>query len=174
MQNITLYIGDNATGKTRRLESICKTHKYCVNNLEKYKSQRGIELDNNKVQALLDDDEYSYNNLRHSEKRNSIDAKYINELLDMICSKGDVLIIDELDANLSLSDMMDITHAINTVRPYWKAIYVSGYNGDLRSIFNDTSEDGTQVYNPNIHTIDEHDNDIELTEEQACEYIDSF
>ena len=127
-QNIIYIIGDNASGKTRYLKNIIADAK--KNN---YKVVTNIPGDaanyavNKERLTLLK----SLNN-RLVEKiviekniETSRDA-YIEKLFRLFYSIGDILVIDELDINLTIQNIIDITAALSEIRKTWKKIYING------------------------------------------------
>lgn len=129
--NITLIIGDNAIGKTRRLCKIYKeelaTNSLIVTNLPSKNKYYSIsEAKHNKLV-----DTNFYDDYKEEKPENA----GIKKLLDLLSYDGDILIIDEIDKNLTPQQIIDISHIIRENRTMWKKIYISGYDVKLILLF---------------------------------------
>lgn len=138
--NITLIIGDNAIGKTRRLYKIYKekleSEGLVVTNLpSKNKYYEVSEDKRSKLEEISFCDDYM------KEKPENTG---IQRLLDLLSYEGDILIIDEIDKNLTPQQIVDISHIIRESRTMWKEIYISGYDVKLIVLF-DKLEDNIIV-----------------------------
>lgn len=155
---ITLYIGDNGSGKTRKLLDIAKTSMsndlMVVTNLPALK--RDYLIDENKLQYFKDN---IYNDMcKHLVLETP--AKTMHEasgrkLVELLYSKGDVLILDELDCMITRQEMIDICDCLSCISSLWKDIYVSGYDSDLTRMFVQIDEDNFETYNPNVYLMED-------------------
>ncbi len=179
-QNITLFVGDNAVGKTRKLKKIIKdclnNEIEVVNNVVGYSTVESIEIDNEKLELIRRSNNKLYNQLNNHELNlNTRQINHIKKLFDIICSKGKVLVLDELDATLRTRDIVYIARAISSVRSLWDKIFVTGHHLNITMLFVDfNSEMEEEAYTPNIHLIGDNIEDIPITEEQANEYLDAI
>lgn len=131
--NVSVVIGDNATGKTRYLKKLRKDFLNMdfsvVSNFYNFQ----YSADPLKVNVVLEEGkEYMEEILT---KKITIVDTYLQNLLQLITNVGDVLIIDELDRKLSLQGILDFCIILSQLRDYWKEIIVSGYNSALLRIF---------------------------------------
>lgn len=175
-QNISLYIGNNAAGKTRVLKSIIKNAKEhnnaVVTNIEGY--QKDYATDTQKQYLLLNSNNRITNNTIGKELDTAYKAQ-IARILSLICSRGDVLVLDELDANLTNQDIVDISNAISDVRHLWKEIYINGYSNYLLRLFTDIDRDTyEETYEPNVILVDENAIQHKLSEEDMYECFDTI
>lgn len=179
-QNIVWYIGYNASGKTRKLIQLAndaiRNNKKIITNLGQYGLNTSTQKDSNKLKLLEESNNRLYYELLNNKiNTNDEHIEYIRNLFNMICSKGDILIIDELDCNIRSYDSTFIARAISSVRSLWDSIYVTGRDENLAIIFTDFSDVySAGVSNPNYHLINENGEDIEISERQAYEYFDTL
>lgn len=179
-QNITLFVGDNAVGKTRKLKKIIKdclnNEIEVVNNVVGYSTVESIDIDNEKLELIRRSNNKLYNQLNNHELNlNTRQINHIKKLFEIICSKGKVLVLDELDATLRTRDIVYIARAISSVRSLWDEIFVTGHHLNITMLFVDfNSEMEEEAYTPNIHLIGDNIEDIPITEEQANEYLDAI
>lgn len=173
-QNIYVIIGENASGKTRYLtkildEALEKGMKISTN-IRKFEAMTTDEIDENKVNTLI----------RHRNKLPNMkfEDKKDNPLHDMyryLVSKGDILVLDELDFRIGLSDVMMLFKAVADVRECWKEIYVSSYNYNIGRVFLDIDpEDFTETYTPQFMMVNKKLEAISITEDDALEYFDKI
>lgn len=154
---ITLYVGDNANGKTRKLVDIIRLSRNndvsVVTNIEKLR--RDYLIDENKLQYFKDN---IYNDICKYLIFNT-PAKTMHEagcrkLVELLYSKGDILVLDELDALLEPQEITDISECISYIAPLWKDIYISGYDIKLLRMFVNTDLDNAvETYSPNVYLL---------------------
>lgn len=155
---ITLYIGDNGSGKTRKLLDIAKTSMsndlMVVTNLPALK--RDYLIDENKLQYFKDN---IYNDMcKHlvlETPAKTMHESSCRRLVELLYSKGDVLILDELDCMITRQEMIDICDCLSCISSLWKDIYVSGYDSDLTRMFVQIDEDNFETYNPNVYLMED-------------------
>jgi hypothetical protein len=174
-QNITLVIGDNASGKTRylknKIEEARKNNFRIVTNIPGYESEYPIdkeklalikETNNRLVERIVD----------KVDINTSIDA-YIDNILRLLYSRGDRLFIEDIDIKLTPQNIIDISTAIADIRHTWNQIYITGRNLGLTRMFVDTETfNYTETYTPNIIHIDENMIEHQVTEDEECDYFD--
>lgn len=173
---ITLYIGDNSSGKTRNLLEIAKTSMsndlMVVTNLPALK--RDYLIDENKLQYFKDN---IYNDMcKHlvlETPAKTMHESSCRRLVELLYSKGDVLILDELDCMITRQEMIDICDCLSCISSFWKDIYVSGYDSDLTRMFVQIDEDNFETYNPNVYLVED-DKVIKLKEDGIDECFDSI
>ncbi len=178
MNNVHAIIGSNGIGKTRfmikKIEEAKNNHLRIVTNLPDYRIYNSNIIDNNKINALDNFGNPLLNELK--EDRLVSKEKESLELLRLIMTEGDILILDEIDAFISHSDIPNLMAAIADTKDYWKDIYISGYNSFMDRVFVTTDKkDYTTIYDPNYCMVD--DSNLELkyiTEDEAYEYFDSI
>lgn len=133
LDNVVVVIGDNGTGKTRHLKQV---RRECIDKgltviSNFYNSY--YEADHRKVDVVLEEGkEYMGEILTKSA---AVIDLYFQDLLQLMTSKGDVLIIDGLDRKLSLQGILDFCIVLSQLRDCWEKIIVSGYNSALLRIF---------------------------------------
>jgi hypothetical protein len=175
-QNISLYIGDNASGKTRLLKKIIKDamnkNETVITNIGMYNGTDCL-VDNNKLQLLID----SNNELVDRIMENNLATYYdvhVSNLLKLLYAQGDILVLDELDASLKRQDVIDISAAISDVRSLWKEIHINGYNMELLRLFTDIDrEDYTENYTENIYFVS-NEEVRKLAEDEVCDAFDTI
>ena len=173
---ITLYIGDNSSGKTRKLLDIAKTSMsndlMVVTNLPALK--RDYLIDENKLQYFKDN---IYNDMcKHlvlETPAKTLHEASCRKLVELLYSKGDVLILDELDCMITRQEVIDICDCLSCISPLWKDIYISGYDSDLTRMFVQIDEDNFETYNPNVYLVED-DKVIKLKEDDIDECFDSI
>lgn len=145
---LTLYAGVNGQGKTillqKRINSALSKGEIVATNMKKipytkYSEERirlltnfelterifdfvQFELINNQIVALDTDD---------------LNWKYSNqfmELLNIICSQGDILVLDEPDAELSDIEIRHLIGLIDLIRNTYKEIYLATHNKKMFSL----------------------------------------
>lgn len=170
--NISLIIGDNATGKTRylknRIEYYIENEIPIVTNIQDY--EKFVQLDKHKVESLENLQMNRYNNLIKHNNSRDYDG-YVKGLYDLVAAAGNILILDELDYALKSNDVTLLCKAISETRHNWDAILVSGYSVLLDRLF---KSEETDEYLANYYMIDNHLCAYSITEEQAYEYFDSL
>lgn len=176
-QNISLYIGDNASGKTRILKEIMKQEKRnnnaVVTNLNPYRLN--YIPDKNKKQLLLNSNNRLVDVLIADEKIESIYDSQVKSLLELIYAKGDILLIDELDASLKTQDIVYVATAISDCRHLWKRIYINGYSDYITRVFTDyDKETYIESTNYNLYYVNDNMHITKITEEDACGYFDKI
>lgn len=173
-QNIALYIGDNASGKTRTLKKIIKEEKQAGNAVVTNLDNIGYILDKNKFNLLKESKSTLFDRIMIDNEINRLSDSRIKYLFDLICAKGDVLVIDELDTSISTQNMIFVCIAIADCRKLWKRIYVSGYNSDLTRLFTDYDPEEC-VYTTTYNLYYLEDGKItKVSEDDECEYFDKI
>lgn len=176
-QNITLVIGDNASGKTRYLKKMLieakKDNLRVVTNIPGYKMPYGI--DKERLSLIKNTNNRLIDKIVINEDIETSSDAYISDLLRLLYSRGDVLIIDELDVDLTVQEIVDVAAAISDIRKSWSRIYVNGYSEDITRIFIDKDHvTYTERYIPNILYVDENMNIQNVLEAEECEYFDKI
>lgn len=168
--NIYLIIGENTSGKTRYLQKLNKENSdngiYTVTNL----SKQYYDIDDSKIRSLENIEIQRFEQLKHHSTSVDYDG-YVKSLFDLICSQGEVLILDELDSKLYVNDITSLSAAISETRDNWKEIFITGYSPYLCRLFKNEELD---EYKDNFYIVNK---DLELeriTEEQADEYFDKI
>lgn len=180
MTNITVLIGENGIGKTRFLEKKAEesinNNLRIVTNLLDYNIYNSEETDDKKLKDI----DYVGNHILSELNKLKVTDKNSDaqNMFKLVITKGDVLLLDEVDVNMTYSDITGIMSAIADSRNHWKEIYISGYNVLLSRVFVDTDkEDYTTIYNPNYCFVRTIGDDVVLehiTEDDANEYFDSI
>ena len=177
MQNIYLYIGDNATGKTRLLKEIIQksaaTSEMVVTNISEFKMPN--VPDAHKRQRVFDSNNVLVERILKNEEINDAYDAYVKSLLDLICAQGDILLLDELDASLQSQDIIDMTAAISACQDLWHSIYLTGYNEYLLNVFAhyDTITE-CKIDEYNVYYIDGTMNTHAISEDDVYEYLDKI
>lgn len=174
--NINLIIGDNAIGKTRylkRLAGRCQENNYkVVTNIDKY--NKNVVIDDNKVKlAVSKGNELIERIILNGHVKNDYDSN-LKHMLELVCAKGDILIIDELEAGIDNTNMMWIIMAISDIRELWKEIWVTGYDIALMRLFLDVDEDGHEHIEHRVYTIVNGSEIKKLAEDEIDEYFDKL
>lgn len=176
-QNITLIIGDNATGKTRYLvEKIIGAQKNdlsVVTNIPKYKSY--YAKDEKRFALMKELNNRLVNRIVNDGKIETTEDAYINALLQLFYSRGDILIIDEFDTELTKQNITDIAAALSEIRTTWRNIYITGYSEYITRVFTEIDEENyTESYTPRILYIGDKMKPHKVTEDTECEYFDKI
>ena len=155
---ITLYIGDNGSGKTRQLVNIIETSMNnglsVVTNIPTFRGN--YVIDEVKLQYFKDN---IYNDMcKHlvlETPAKTRDEVICRRLVELLYSKGDILVLDELDCMLTHQKMIEICDCLSCISSLWKDIYVSGYDSDLTRMFVQIDEDNFETYNPNVYLMED-------------------
>ena len=175
MNNIFLYVGDNAQGKTRKLVSLMNQYRSdyrIVTNIEKY-SESYIP-DKEKLDYFK---EHIYNDVCkylviETQPTNSYEMD-CRRLVELLYSSGDILILDELDACLTRQEILDISDCISQISHLWKEIHVTGYSIELLRMFTKIDNEN-ETYDENVYLVKNNLEPVNLTEEETYEYFDSI
>lgn len=173
MCNITLYIGDNASGKTRVLKNLVTEYKEkgkaVVTNIPGM-GLSSYRTDDNKLNTLRG----VYNEL----VKNNLDIKgdkycerMMNKLLSYTYAHGDILILDEVDVNTSPQEAVDFGMVLSEMKHTWEHIYINGYDLGLLRAFVDIA-DYIETYNPNVYYVKTVTDIIKLKEDEILEHFD--
>jgi len=153
--NVVIIAGDNATGKTRYLKELMQFYKNqglsVVSNLD----DGAYREDPLKREIVLEECSDYLENLL-TKRQIGWYNNHASELLQQITSVGDVLIIDELDNNLTPQHLIDFCDALSQLRVCWKKIIVSGYNLKLLRVFTYIEYDpdyGSKIEKDRVHMI---------------------
>lgn len=132
--NVMVVIGDNAVGKTRYLRELVRHFRQqgltIISNLD----NGAYQEDPIKRDIVLEECSDYLEDLL-TKRQSGWYHNYTSELLQKITSVGDVLIIDELDSNLTHQHLIDFCDALSQLRNCWEQIIISGYNLKLLRIF---------------------------------------
>ena len=132
--NVILVIGDNAAGKTRYLKQLIKNYQnqglIVINNINNCVC---VEDPVKRDVVLCECSDYLENLLIN--RQNGWYANHASDLLQMIVSTGDILIIDEIDSLLKTQHLIDFCDAISQLRLHWKKIIISGFSSYLMRVF---------------------------------------
>ena len=94
-----------------------------------------------------------------------------NEINNLM-SRCNILVLDELDSNLTLQDMLDVCDIICRIKHTWDKIYISGYSLDLTRLFyNEDIETGIAYHDDNIVYIDNDGTVREVSEVDLIEFM---
>ncbi len=171
---ITLYIGDNASDKTRKLKDLVRENSLSVvTNIPTLK--KDYLVDNTKLQYFKD---YIYNDmcryLVFDTPAKSEHEVSCRRLVELLFSKGDILVLDQLDSALTRQEIIDISDCISCISPLWKDIFVSGYDSDLLRMFTYIDiETGIEIYKPNVYLL-ENDKMTKLEDDDINEYFNNL
>lgn len=179
MNNIYLYVGDNAQGKTRKLNEIIEDRKnkglLVSTNLERLKD---IYMPSEEKLAYFKSDIYNVDICNYLVLGTSIKSpydKFCRDLVELLYSEGDILVLDELDVGLSIQDIIGISECISRIAHLWKEIHVSGYNIELLRMFTHIDYDtGIQEYNENVYLVRNGLPMVKLSEEETYEYFNTI
>lgn len=176
-QNISLFIGKTASGKTRilkeKIQEARKMNDAVVTNLPEYKLAYVSDLA--KKRLLLDSNNRLVNDIVMKHEVNSLYDAYISSLLDLIYARGDVLVLDDLDSSLMDQDIVFVSMAIADCRKLWKRIFVTGYSDLLIRLFMDVDkEDYTESVNYNLFYVSDSMKIVRVSEGDSCEYFDTI
>jgi Cdc6-like AAA superfamily ATPase len=127
-QNITLYIGDSASGKTRILKqlinkAVSEGHKP-VTNMKRYYDANYVP-DKNKKSAIIEANTDLTERIVENEIIETDYDSYLSDILRLLYSKGDILILDEIDAMLKTQDIIDLASVLSDNRGLWNKIYIN-------------------------------------------------
>lgn len=179
IDNIFLYVGDNAQGKTRTLVDIIEKAKkndlLVVTNIERYKDiylTDDTKLDYFKSHVCnIDICRY----LILNTKMKNPHEKICRNLIELLYSEGDILVLDELDASLTRHELINICDCISRVAHLWKEIHVTGFSIELLRMFTHIDYDtDTESYNENVYLIRNNREMVKLAEEDTYEYFDTI
>lgn len=176
-QNITLIIGDNATGKTRYLvEKIIEAQNNklsVVTNILQYKVDYAI--DNDRLALMIGLNNRLVDRIVNKRAIKTSEDAHIDALLRLFYSRGDILIIDEFDTELTKQNITDIAAALSEIRTTWRNIYITGYSEYITRVFTEIDEENyTESYMPRILYIGDEIKPHEVTEDNECEYFDKI
>lgn len=175
-QNIHLYIGDNASGKTRVLKDIIKKskddNKAVVTNIIPYNIE--YVIDKEKKEYLRYTNNALLDKLVFDDNIQTLYEASVVKLLKLLYSKGDILVIDDLDAELIMQDILYFSIALADIRSKWDEIHVVGHTYEILRMFTDTDyEDYTESTEYNIYYVDKM-NVKHISEEETYEYLDEI
>lgn len=125
--NVIVVIGDNAIGKTRYLKELAELFKHQGLTVISTLDNGAFKEDTEKMDVVLEECSDYLKDLL-TKRQVGWYNNYASELLQKITSVGDVLIIDELDNNLTRQHLIDFCDVLSQLRVCWKKIIVSGYN----------------------------------------------
>lgn len=176
-QNITLIIGDNATGKTRYLvKKIIEAQNNklsVVTNILQYKGDYAI--DDDRLALMIGLNNRLVDRIVNKRAIKTSEDAHINALLQLFYSRGDILIIDEFDTELTKQNITDIAAALSEIRTTWRKIYITGYSEYITRVFTEIDEENyTESYMPRILYIDDKMKPHKVTEDNECEYFDKI
>lgn len=176
MQNIHLYIGDNASGKTRTLRTVIQDAQTrdlaIVTNIAQYalsayatnpvKLSRIKKVNNELTHRLFQSESYTYQD------------NMIRNILGLFSAEGDILVIDELDKCLTDQDIIHVCMILSEIRDCWREIHISGYSEHLLRMFTfvDT-ENLTEHTEYNVYYTDA-SGVAQLKESDIIEYINTI
>lgn len=168
--NIYLIIGDNATGKTRFLKNIvkCNNKKEVVTNMSRYK--KNIDVDSDKIRSVEQLNNSLYRRIDGRKDLNDYEIT-IRNIFELISARGDILVLDELDAGLKNNDITAICAVISETRDNWEEIYITGYSSYLDRLFNNKT---VHMYIPNYFMLDDCLQLKSISEETANAYFDTI
>lgn len=173
--NITLYIGKNASGKTRILYDIALKSNNVVTNLKNTGLPEKHGIDNNKIERLKKVQPRFYELFTENDNYLDLYSSMLKQFIKLLISNGDTLVIDDVDSIVCNLDLLDICEAISTLRDFWKEIYISGYNIKLMRVFTYTDlEDYSQKEMVNLVYVYDNMKTLNLKEDNCCEYFDKI
>lgn len=171
MCKITLYIGDNAIGKTRKsIEQALggklnknKIYTNIVTNIPYI--QVDEVLDKNKVTEIDNCNFSDQINLEFSTIGANKHNTKARKIIDLLKLKGETLLLDEIDSELKEDYVSGLMLALKENKHLWKNIIINGYSDTLMQIFDiDTT----------IYKMNQDGTITQLTEDEAYEYFDSI
>lgn len=176
-QNISLFIGKTASGKTRILKEKMKqarlANEAVVTNLTECRSVYVPDL--TKKQVLLDSNNLLVDNIVAKQKISSLYDANVNDIPNLVFARGDVLVLDDLDSSLMDQDIVFVSMAIADCRKLWKRIFVTGYSDLLIRLFMDVDkEDYTESVNYNLFYVSDSMKIVRVSEGDSCEYFDTI
>lgn len=137
MGEIMVLFGNNGVGKTRYLKQEIKNNvlnnKIVVSNL---KVKNNLSVDMNKVYEM-NNGLVPYGEYCSDEWKKYCEDENLNKILSYILSKGDVLILDEIDSILPYQDVINICNILKDVSEYWEKIIITGHTDDMLTVRDD-------------------------------------
>lgn len=178
MQNITLYIGDNASGKTRLLKKIIKeaklNHKEVVTNIKELGFD-AYAIDKNKYDLVKQTPNELVDEILIKNNIDTMHTALIYKILGYTYAQGDILVLDEIDSTLSSQEITYISMVLSEIRHKWEHIYVNGYSERLLRMFTTIDyENYVEKHESNIYYVTDNMNTIKIEESEAIEYIDTI
>lgn len=172
MCEITIYIGDNAIGKTRKSieyalgEKLNKDKVYTniVTNIPYI--QVNETLDSNKIHEIDSCNFSDQLNLELSTVGANTHNTKAKKILEMLKLKGETLLLDEIDSELKEDYVSGLMLSLKEKKHLWKNIVINGYSDTLMQIFDSNST--------NIIKLEADGSETRLTEDEAYEYFDSI
>lgn len=172
MCEITVYIGDNASGKTRKsIEhaiggklNIDKEYSELITNIPYIKTKKVLDVKRNKllkssdyVEILEHDiDMYGVNKVKTAA----------NMLVNVLNLSGKVLLIDELDSIVDGRYTVLITNFIRENKHLWNKVILNGYSSYILNVFGDEPT--------NIMYVTRDNKVRKVTEQEAYEILDNL
>lgn len=178
MQNIALYIGDNDYDKTQIMMKIIDTaklqNKQVVTNIDGYRLEEYVP-DKIKFYRVKNVSNDLVNKIIIKERINTLHDMFVDKIIKYLYAKGDVLVLDELDVNLSSQEIIYVSMIISEIKDLWTSIHVSGCSEYLLRLFTTIDYDNyTETYELNVYYVSDNMNSIGIAEDDVIEYIDKI
>lgn len=172
MCKFSIYIGDNASGKTRyaiedALEGKLdkdRMYRNVITNLPYIKTENMYSKER---QNLIDKSDFmSILNSDIELHGIDVDKTKAKELINKLNSNGNVLLLDDLDSILSTRYMVLLLNFIKRNKHLWDKVIINGYSGYLLNVM---SEEGA-----NIKYVQGLNNIRILTDDEAMDLINEL
>lgn len=169
MCEIKLYIGDNASGKTRQSIRDAIGHEYEIGTRINGLITNIPYILTNQVtdkhrKEIIEESLFNYMLETYIEKIGyNPEVEEAKDLLKLLYQTGDVLLLDEIDTKINEGYTGAFLKAIYDNRDLWKKVIINGHSHILLRVFGDGKK--------NILYIDNIGNIIQLKEKDAYEYL---
>lgn len=137
MGEIMVLFGNNGVGKTRYLKQEIKNN--VINNKKVISNlipKNNLIMDIDKISAM-NDGITPYGEYSSDEWLEYCSDENLYKILNYILSKGDILILDEIDSILPYQDVINICNILKDVSYYWDKIIITGHTDDILTIKDD-------------------------------------
>lgn len=172
MKNITLFIGDNAYGKTRKFKQIIeecrKNEKAVVTNIEGYKLNVYMP-DEEKFQKIKSINNALVDKIIIDKNIKTPSDYEIKNLVEFLYASGKILVLDEIDAAITEQEVVHLAALISQIRKCWDHIYVNGYSYRLLRMFT-YEEDDVSNTEYNVYLVEKN----QIRKLERDEIIESF
>ena len=172
MCDITVYIGDNASGKTRKSIEKALGHKFIRGNKERDLITNipyiiTDKIPNKEKREIIRESDFS-DILRTVTRRTGFnhDIAEAERLLYLLELEGKVLLLDEIDSKLNEGYVANYLNTVYENRHLWDRVVVNGHSPYISRVFGDGPT--------NIILVDKYGNEKHIGESEMYEYFDSI
>lgn len=138
---INIILGKNGSGKTTFLKYVYDKAKLdgkkVVSYIDDYSCNTAVSKA--KINKLLYSDYAPYFGVDEEDLYN-IKCEDYREIMRLILSEGDVLILDDLEGILNIEQLGDVFGVLYTIKDLWDEIFISGHCYDGFEYFEDNAK----------------------------------